>query len=512
LSALPLSAFSKILSSIVALAMLLTAVASLQGQNAAPGLTVLARDGRRALPLVASGDQEFVALDDLAAVFQLAVREEAGAITVVSRGRTIVLTPNQTLASVAGRLVSLSAAPARLGGRWSVPLDFINRALALVYDTRLDLRRASRLLVVGDLRVPRITIRYEVVGSAARVTLDTSPGAQSTITQDGNQRLAVKFDADALDLTVPPLQPQAFVQAIRQLDAVTLAIELGPRFGAFRGSSTPIDANTTRLVIDIVGSDNTQTQTTTAAPPPPEPAPAELPQFGGPSTPIRTIAIDAGHGGEDVGARGGQGAQEKEVALAVARRLKEAVEARLGIRVVMTRDDDRAVAMNERTALANNNKADLFISLHANASFRNTVGGAVVYVASFDETTAAAAPLRPERLPVFGGGTRDIELIPWNLAQIAHRERSDRVAAIIAAELEHRVPMAGRPIDHAPLRVLESANMPAVLIEIGYLTNADQEKQLVSAQFQGAFVQTLVDAIVKFRDSLVAADAAGGTR
>jgi N-acetylmuramoyl-L-alanine amidase len=72
--------------------------------------------------------------------------------------------------------------------------------------------------------------------------------------------------------------------------------------------------------------------------------------------------------------------------------------------------------------------------------------------------------------------------------------------------------MAGRPIDHAPLRVLESANMPAVLIEMGYLTNANQEKQLVSAQFQGTFVQTLVDAIVKFRDSLVAADAAGGTR
>jgi N-acetylmuramoyl-L-alanine amidase len=510
LSALPHSAFSKILSSIVALAMLLAAVASLQGQNAAPGLTVLARDGRRTLALAAVADQEFVALDDLAAAFQLAVREEAGAITVVSRGRTIVLTPNQTLASVAGRLVSLSAAPARVAGRWSVPLDFINRALALVYDTRLDLRRPSHLLIVGDLRVPRITIRSEVVGNAARVTLDSSPGAQSTMTQDGNQRLAVKFDADALDLAVPPIQPQAFVQAIRQLDAVTVAVELGPRFGAFRGSSTPIDANTTRLVIDIVASDNAPTQTTTA--PPPEPAPSELPQFGAPSTPIRTLAIDAGHGGDDLGARGGEGAQEKDIALAVARRLKAAVEARLGIRVVMTRDDDRSVAMNERTALANNNKADLFISLHANASFRNTVSGAAVYVAAFDETTAAVAELRPERLPVFGGGTRDIELIPWNLAQIAHRERSDRAAAIIAAELGHRVPMAGRPIDHAPLRVLESANMPAVLIEMGYLTNADQQKQLVSAPFQNIFVQTLVDAIVKFRDSLAALDAAGGTR
>jgi len=485
--------------------MLLAAVASLQGQNAAPGLSVLARDGRRTIPLTAVGDQEFVALDDLAATFQLAVREEAGAITVVSRGRTIVLTPNQTLASVAGRLVSLSAAPARLSGRWSVPLDFISRALALVYDARLDLRRPSHLLVVGDLRVPRITARYEVVGSAARVTFDASPGAQSTITQDGNQRLAVKYDADALDLAVPAIQPQGFVQALRQLDPVTVAIELGPRFGAFRGSSTPLDANTTRLVIDIIASDSAPTQTTTA-PPTPEPAPPELPQFGAPSTPIRTLAIDAGHGGDDAGARGSAGAQEKDIALAVARRLKAAVEARLGIRVVMTRDDDRSVAMNERTALANNNKADLFISLHANASFRNTVGGAAIYVASFDESTAAAAALRPERLPVFGGGSRDIELIPWNLAQIAHRERSDRAAAIIAAEFEHRVPMASRPIDHAPLRVLESANMPAVLIEMGFLTNTPQEQQLLADEHQSALAQARVDGIVRFRA------AGGGTR
>src|SRR5262249_22635930 len=127
--------------------MLLAAVASLQGQNAAPGLTVLARDGRRTLPLTAVADQEFVALDDLAAAFQLAVREEAGAITVVSRGRTIVLTPNQTLASVAGRLVSLSTAPARITGRWSVPLDFINRALALLYHARLHLPPPSHLPV-----------------------------------------------------------------------------------------------------------------------------------------------------------------------------------------------------------------------------------------------------------------------------------------------------------------------------------------------------------------------------
>src|SRR2546423_1409296 len=78
--------------------------------------------------------------------------------------------------------------PTRAGPRWLVPVEFINRALALVYDGRLDLRRPSHLLVVGDLRVPRVTIRNEPLGAAARLTIDATPRAASTITQD-NQRL-----------------------------------------------------------------------------------------------------------------------------------------------------------------------------------------------------------------------------------------------------------------------------------------------------------------------------------
>src|SRR5207247_9019353 len=142
-------------------------------------------------------DQEFVALDDLASTFQLTVREEAGAVTVSSKGKTIVLTPDQALASVSGRLVSLPMAPARSGRRWLVPVEFINRALALVYDTKLELRKSSHLLIAGDLRVPRITVRYDLVAPGARLTIDATPRATNTVTQD-NDRLLVKFDADAL--------------------------------------------------------------------------------------------------------------------------------------------------------------------------------------------------------------------------------------------------------------------------------------------------------------------------
>ena len=137
-------------------------------------LTILAKEGRRSLPLTISGDQELVFLDDLASSFQLTVREESlGTFTVGYKGKTILLTPDQPLVSIAGRLVSLPTPPTRSGRRWLVPVEFINRALALVYDARLDLRKPSRLLIVGDLRVPRVIIRSEGA-DPARLTVDAA--------------------------------------------------------------------------------------------------------------------------------------------------------------------------------------------------------------------------------------------------------------------------------------------------------------------------------------------------
>ena len=488
------------------LVILAALVASLSSQTApSPALTVLAREGRRALPIALVADQEFVALDDLAAAFQLTVHEEAlGAITVTYKGKTIVLTPEQALASVAGRLVSLPAPPSRSGRRWLVPVEFISRALLLVYDARLDLRKPSRLLVVGDLRVPRILVRYDSLGPAARVTIDATPRANSTVTQDG-ERILVKFDVDALDAQTPLLPPQTlqaagpFVHDVRVADATSIVVEPGPRFGGFKAAVQPADA-TARLVIDLLG---TQTDTVPTATPQPSPPSDVPPGLTPPASAIRTIAVDPGHGGEDEGVRGAQGMKEKDLALAVARRVKGVIEARLGIRVLLTRDDDRNIALDDRTALANNNKADLFISLHANASVRRSVMGATVFLAAFDETDSGAArPAPGERVPTFGGGLRDIELVPWNLAQTRHLAQSAEFAAVLEQQLRNRVPLAAHAVDRAPLRVLESANMPAVLFEMGFLSNAEQEKQLALDAFQASIAQSVYDAVVRFRDAL----------
>jgi len=484
--------------------------APLVGQNAAPApppstaLTMLSADGRRPLAIVALGGQEFVSLDDLAAAFQLTVREEAGAITVSYKGRTIVLTLDQALVSVSGRLVSLPVAPARTGGRVLVPVEFINRALALVYDMRLELRRPSRLLIVGDIRVPRVTIRNEPLGNAARLTIDATPAAMSAITPESG-RLTIKFDADAIDAAIPGIQPDGIVSAVRIPDAVTLAVDLGPRYMSYRASNETIDT-TARLVIDLLSAQS-DTVGAPAVPAPASPAP-EPPPVLTPAGGIHTVAIDAGHGGEDEGAKGAEGTNEKTLALTVARRLKAAIEGRLGLRVIMTRDEDRNVPVDDRAAIANNNKADLFISLHANASFRPGANGASIHIAGFDDSEATRAALTPERVPAFGGGSRDIELVPWNLAQIRYADQSADLALMLEQQFQERIPLDPRPFSRGPLRVLESANMPAVLIEMGYLTNADQEKLLVGNEFQGTLVQAVVDVIVRFRDRVAATGAA----
>ena len=492
--------------SVVGLALLVSLAVRLGGQGT-PSLSLLTRDARRTIPLSVVGDQEFVALDELASVFQLAIREESGAVTVSYKGRTIILTPDQTIASVAGRMISLPARPTRAGGRLLVPVDFISRAIAPVYDGRIELRRASRLLIVGDLRVPRVVLVQEALNPGLRLTMDATPLTPSTLTREADH-LTIKFDADALDLTMPPVQPGGFLQAIRRVDAVTLAVDLGPGFGAYRSSSQTVET-TTRLTVDLLPAPSETTAATAApaaspaaSPPPASPPPAAIidpPTFGPPASSIRTVTIDPGHGGSDEGTRGAGGLTEKALTLTVARRVKAALEARLGLRVLLTRDEDRDVPLDVRTAVANNNKADLFISLHANASFRPEASGASIHVAEFADETQVRRSLEPQRVPVFGGGMRDIELVLWNQAQIRYLDQSSVFARTLEEQLQNRVPLDSRPTSRAPLRVLASANMPAVLVELGYLSNPEHERQLASGEFQGAFAQAVVEAVVGFR-------------
>ncbi len=491
--------------------MALASVAAPIGQSAAPPvpLMLLTSEGRRPLPTTIVGGQEMIALDDVASVLGVTVREDAlaGAVTVTYGGQTIVLTPDQTLASVSGRLVSLPAPLTRSGRQWLVPVEFINRALGLIYDSPLELRKDARLAIAGRLRVPRIVARYEPSTTGLRVVFEIAPPTPVAVAQE-RDRLLVRFEADWLDASLPAVPPsQPFLDGVQLTDpGNTLAIDTGPRFAAFRATTASGDGASSRLTLDLLPSDSETATTAPAAPPPPFPAsPAPVPFTAAGAPGLKTIVLDPGHGGDDSGARGARGAIEKDITLAVARRLKTAIETRLGSRVLMTREADRAVTLDERAAMANNNKADLFLSLHANSSVRRSLKGAEVFYLSLDnygDQVRRLSEAQSQTLPVFGGGDRDIDLISWDMAQARHIDQSARLAGLVEQQLRGRVEMGPRAIEQAPFRVLSGANMPAVVVEMGFVSNAEQERQLTSEAFQTALAQSLFDAVMAYRDSL----------
>ncbi len=485
--------------SVIAVVLVLVSWPHAQGTTPASPLTIVTREGRRPVPTTLLNGQEFIALDELASLFQLTVREDAlvGGITVTYKGRTIVASADQAMASINGRVVTLPAPVARVGRRLFVPIDFIPRALAPIYDSPIDLRRASRLLIVGTIRVARVVVRIDAAGPPTRATIEVTPALLVSAAFDAG-RVLVRIEADVLDAPPPP----------------AAAGLINARAGTPRVSTTT-STESTRVSIEIPlaaqSQDTNASPVAPQAPPPPSvPVPGEPlpPLLGNRTAKLQTMVIDAGHGGDDAGVHGPKGTLEKQITLDVARRLKTLVETRLGVRVVMTRDADRSIPADERDAIANNSKADLFLSVHVNGAPSAGLKGAEVYYLRLDRAgdearrSAAATELV---LPALGGATRPIDVIRWDLAQASHVGASSRFASMLEEELEKHAPMGPRPLQQAPIRVLSGANMPAALVEIAYLTNAEQERGVQAAAFQTAIAQSMYDAVVRFRTYLEAA-------
>ena len=471
----------------------------------APSIAVVSREGRKPLPVTTINNQDYVAVDDVNTAFATTSREDrlAGGLTITARGRSIVLTENQNVVSVAGRLVTLPAPPVRRDGRWFVPADFLPRALAAALDIRLDLRRPARLLIVGDLRVPRVVVRIDAGANNVAVTFDITPNTETRVNaQQG--RLIVQFDADVLDLSIPMVPSQGFLQNVMPGDTPsTIALVLGPRYALHRVTTSQPDAGSGRLTIDITPA------TTDALPAPAPPAAAPDTRLvmptQGPSTGLRTVVLDPGHGGDELGTQGTNGTLEKDITLSVARRLRTLIESRLGLKVFLTREDDRTMSLDERSAFANNRRADVFLSIHANSAVRPSIKGAEVYYLTVERADAEARKKADENattLPALGGGNRAIDLILWETAQARYLEQSATLAGFIEQSLRPRVEMSPRAVQQAPFRVLVGANMPAALVEIGYLSNADQEGQIATASYQDRVAQALLDALIKFRQFL----------
>jgi N-acetylmuramoyl-L-alanine amidase len=459
--------------------------------------TVFMPEGRRSLPYRSSGGTDVVALDQVASLFSFTTAEDAAlnALTITARGQRINVIAGQAFAQVSGRVVQLSGPVQRDRGAWAVPVDFLASALGPALGVRIEVRRATRVILVGAARVPQISVRFERGGSNGRLTIDMQPPTPSRVTREGN-RLIVRFEASALDTRgITGLSPE-FVTAART-DGSMLVFELGPSAVSFQ---TIADRDPTQLVIDL-----RPTQAPPAAPASPEPPVIEIPAPGT----IRAVVIDPGHGGDDEGSRGPRGAKEKDLTLQIAQKLKATIESRLGLRVLLTREGDENVPYDRRTAIANNNKADVFFSLHANASLRPDVRGAQVLSLSAGDYAGrtSGSPGRSAAVPALGGGTRTIEAVPWDLAQLPFAGRSTALGSILVRHLtEKGVPLHPKPAGQMPLRVLVGANMPAVLIEMGYLTNAEDEKAITGGDLPTKLIEAVLATISDARRGIPDAD------
>ena len=226
-------------------------------------------------------------------------------------------------------------------------------------------------------------------------------------------------------------------------------------------------------------------------------APVEVPATPPPSM---TVVIDPGHGGDDGGAVGPSGIAEKLVALNLAQRVR-ALAGERGVRVVLTREDDRQVSLMQRAAFANGAGAAVLISLHANAGPSPVSAG--VEVASFAGASpptppATAAEERALLVPVTGGGTRRIAAVPWEQAQARHAEVAAAFAKQLGERLQRVIPLGPRGVYRSPLRPLSAVNLPAVLVDVGYLSNPEEEKLVASEARQAELAQALVEAMLAF--------------
>jgi len=215
------------------------------------------------------------------------------------------------------------------------------------------------------------------------------------------------------------------------------------------------------------------------------------------------IAIDAGHGGEDPGARGKKGTREKDVVLAMARRLAKLVDNEPGMRPVLIRDGDYYIGLRKRIEKARKHRADLFISIHADAFRDHRVHGSSVYVISRRGASSEMArwlAARENAADLVGGVSLDdkddlLAEVLLDLAQTATLEASNTVADNVLAEMKSIGKVHKKNVQHAGFVVLKSPDIPSLLVETAFISNPGEEKRLRSAKHQQKVAKAIMNGV-----------------
>jgi len=410
-------------------------------------------------------------------------------LTMRSGNSRLIVTSNSGLISFNDQIILLPSPVLRQNGRWLAPIEFLNQGLARLTGTEFRYRPGTSRIFAADVETPELVMNAQSLGPITRLTIRCGAPINLDLRRDDqNNRATLVIDRTPVD----PLRERIdhkdrFVKAISFDDSdgtPKILLDLTNEVGDIKLAAAD---NNRVFFVDLIR----KTEPITESPVPAELATSPKVDATQPERKVRTIVIDPGHGGIDSGAKGAS-ISEKDLTLVLARKLRAVLQMRLGATVLLTRDSDIAMDNEARSAVANNNQANLFISLHAGFSANPTDAGSSVFIMKEDFggkfTTTTSSP-------------RDQLFLPWYLGYRASREASARAAKVLQEELLKTVPGWGFPVRTAPLAVLSSATMPALLLEIGNLNNPVNAQTLTETGFQNRLVATIADAVQRFSES-----------
>ena len=448
----------------------------------------------------------FVSVGDIVAVLGGTLSYEAatGSYELKTGTHTAVFGTETAIAVVDTRLVQLASPVRGEGSTAFADADFFARVLSPLFGVTFTWDRAARTLVARRVETPEIGVEATVSAfeGTTKVVFRFTQSPPFRV-EKGDEQVVLRFPGVKLVPPVPEMPVDDSRVARLLLRPTELAVVLK---GKDLSTNVYPLASPPRLVVDV----------TRAAPPPPvslAPAPAASPVPGALVVPTpsprrepRVVVIDPGHGGTEDGAKGPGGLLEKDVVLALAKTVREVLTAR-GYRVVTTRDSDASVGLQDRTATSNAAKADVFLSLHLNASRASSAHGTEVYYLSLDASDRAAAALadsenraEPTATPSAesNAALRELDLILWDLAQNQHLSASSRLAEIIQGDFNRLLGITTRGVKQAPFRVLIGVNAPAVLVEVAFISNPEEEQKVASEEFRKAVAETLAGSLDNF--------------
>ena len=434
----------------------------------------------------------YIAPDHLAALLKgaWAVKGDRGTLTVGTR--VAEFTRGQTRATVHGEAVGLDLPPRVNGREWLVSRDFLGKGLPrLAPGVSLALPTETRKPAAKTVQAPVALeeLRYRSYPTFTRIVIETGARLAYAVVS-GDDEVRVRLPGLSLRGARVEEIADGLVQEIRLEpvgDTAVLRVVLQGTAGEVKHT---VLQDPYRLVLDVYR--------------PREGGPGEPGR--GAMQPLRLIVLDAGHGGHDSGAVGPAGTQEKDVVLDVTRRVARKVEAGLGVKVVMSRDSDVFVALRDRTNFANKQRADLFVSIHANAHPQSVSEGVETYFLSSEASDSGArqvAAIENGVVQLEGPNARRggdvLKSILWDLAQSEFQEESSFMAETVLDSMSKSLSLVNRGVKQAGFYVLGGAAMPAILIEIGFLTNRKEERKLATPEHREAIARAIYAGLAEYK-------------